>query len=138
MTPQDTIDRLLEQRPIPVCSVVTELTRASRDAVPADFDVVLGIARLNDVFDERLAYPAMALMPAWGVGGIDALCALAAEGPHESVAFSILSTISLGRVPSSADVPFLGSDWDSSAAYVLAPNFGAGDRSARQSSDSGP
>jgi len=119
MTLRDTIERLLLERPIPVERIVAEMAKASRLAEPADIDAILSVAKLDDVFDQLMAYPAMSFLPAWGPKGIQYLCEFATHGPHSSAAFSILAAVSLGRVPTSADVHFLREHWDGLEKYKL-------------------
>ncbi len=116
---RDALDRLLQQRPIPAKQILAEMAAASLVASKEDFSAVVEIARLDDVFDEILAYPAMALSPAWGSRGIDLLCDIATNGPHRSGALSILSVVSLGRVPTREDVHFLDESWDELKKYKL-------------------
>lgn len=113
---------LLEQRPIPVKTVVAEMSRASLLADEGDLSAVVRIAQMDDVYDQLVAYPAMALMPAWGDKGLAALAEMAAQGPNRTAALSVLAAVCLGRVPTSADLHFLREDWDQVKKYQLPNN----------------
>lgn len=114
----DEIDQLLSQRPIPVAEIVAIIAESSLLTKDADFTTIERIAYLNQPMDQYLAYPAMAALPAWGEQGIDCLCRMAAEGPHSSAAFAVLSWVSLGRVPASGDMLFLD-NWDLIRKYGI-------------------
>jgi hypothetical protein len=97
------------------------MAKASRLADAEDFDAVLGMAHLDDMFDENLANPALALLPAWGPKGLDGLAALAVNGPHASTALSVLTVLSLGRIPTKQDAHLLRDYWDNLDKYAFAP-----------------
>ena len=115
----DKIDKLLQARPIPVQEIISLMMKASLLAEACDFATIERIAYLDDTFDQTLAYPAMALLPAWKKQGVETLGQMAIEGPHHSTAFGVLAAIALGRVPTSDDVHFLGDTWDSQEKYKL-------------------
>lgn len=115
----DEIDRLLLQRPIPVEEIVTFIMKAALLVEDADFQIIERLAYLNDVYDQVVANPAMAALPAWAEMGIECLGAMAIDGPHSMTAFAVLAAVSLGRVPTSADVHFLRDHWDSLRKYAL-------------------
>ncbi len=115
----DTIKSLLDERPIPGEKIIAEMARASRLAESADLDVILTIAMLDDTYDEIIAVPAMACLPAWGIEGIRHLCEFVVNGPHNLQALSILACVSLSRIPNSADIIFLEEDWDKLEKYKL-------------------
>lgn len=119
----DLLDELLAQRPIPAEKIVASMATASRLAENGDLAAVVGIASLDDVMDEIIAYPAMALIPAWGAEGIGVLSKMAVEGPHSPAAFSVLLSVALGRVPTSEDVFFLRDNWANLPKYVLGPEM---------------
>jgi hypothetical protein len=121
MSLRDDIERLLRERPIPAERIVSKMGKASLLAEPSDIDVIVSVAKLHDVYDPLIAYPAMALLPAWGTNGIHHLCEFATHGPHSDTAFSILAAICLGRVPTSADVHFLREHWDHLKKYKINP-----------------
>jgi hypothetical protein len=114
-----TLDSLFLERPIPVKKMVTAPADASRLKEPEDFGEILEVALFNDTFDELLAFPAMALLPAWGEQGVEHLCEMIIHGPHHSTALTILTTISCGRVPTQRDVPFFPESWDQLQKYQL-------------------
>jgi hypothetical protein len=118
---REQIERLLLQRPILVEEIVTLMAKASRLAEPADFELLVQIARLDDVMDESLAYPALALLPAWGNKGFDELCRMAMDGPHYTAAVTVLATLALGRVPQAQDLHFLRERWNATEKYQLPP-----------------
>jgi hypothetical protein len=125
MTLEDTIKALYSERPVPVQKIVAAMAKASLVADPAEFDAIILTARLDDVFEQLIAYPALALLPAWGSRGLSSLVNFAIEGPHESAALSVLAAVSLGRVPTSNDVVFLREDWDNLVKYKLDPSLPA-------------
>jgi hypothetical protein len=118
---REQIERLLLQRPIPVQEIVSLMAKASRLAEPDDFEMLVQIARMDDAMDQSLAYPALALLPAWGDEGLDELCRLAMEGPHYTAAVSVLTTLALGRVPQEQDLHFLREGWNATEKYQLPP-----------------
>lgn len=119
MTLRDTIERLLLERPITEERIVAEMAKASRLAEPGDVNTILSVAKLHDPLDQLIACPAMSLLPAWGTEGIQYLYEFAIDGPHSSDALSILAIVSLGRVPTSADLVFLRKYWDELEKYKL-------------------
>jgi hypothetical protein len=118
-TLEHTILQLLDERPIPAEKIIAEIGEAARVGNEADLSIVVKIAHLNDLMDEMLAYPAMALLPGWGTSGIDVLSRMAMEGPHYATAFSVLAVIALARVPTNGDVHFLPESWDGVCRYTI-------------------
>jgi hypothetical protein len=102
---------------------VALMAKASRLAEPADFELLVQLARMDDFMDENLAYPALALLPAWGANGLDELCRLAMEGPHYIPAIGVLATLALGKVPQAQDLPFLRESWNATEMYQLPPTL---------------
>jgi len=119
MISRSEIDSLLQERPIPVGKIVALLAKAARLAEPTNFDLVNEVAHMNDTFDQPLAYPAMALLPAWGVRGIDALIRMVSDRPHRANALGILGTIAMGHIPSGDDMSFLPENWNTLPKYDL-------------------
>jgi hypothetical protein len=117
------IDRLFEQRPIPVSDIALRLVHAALDRRSSDLPVVRDIAELDELMDEVLASPAMSCLPAWGHEGIDVLLDLAfGEGRKfktQHRALEVLLSVSLGIIPTSKTVKFLPPSWEVMPHYVL-------------------
>lgn len=116
---QDSIWKLLAQRPIPVEEIISNLGSAACIHNESDLSIVNKIAELDDVMDEILAYPAMALLPAWGSPGIEILSRMVTNGPHYTTALSILTVIALGRIPTARDLYFLPKNWGTLCEYKV-------------------
>lgn len=98
-----TIKMQLEERPLPIGDILEGLAVAASKANPSDLAAVELVSNLDDVMDVRLASPALALAPAWGVNGLDVLEKQAFNGPHRVSAMSILGAIAKGRCPTVND-----------------------------------
>ena len=120
---KDTIRELYSERPVPAEKIIAEMAKASRMADSNEIEGVLYAAKLDDVYDQLIAWPALALLPAWGVEGIKNLSLFATNGPHESAALAVLAAKSLGRVPTSQDLLFLRGNWDSLEKYKFDPEL---------------
>ncbi len=114
---------LIAQRPIPVGDIVTEIARMSLGVGDSDFLELLDLAKLDDVYDEQLAIPAMAAMPGWGKQGIDQLLQFAFDEQYKistcGWAINILLEISQGNVVRATHTNFLHANWDTAAKYTI-------------------
>lgn len=114
------VEDLQWRRPLPLGELTSAIARAARLADPGDLDTVAELARRNAVFDERLAYPALAALPAWGEAGLSLLACHVVEGPHGVGAVSVLTSVALGRAPECDDTPFLREGWAAVPRYAIA------------------
>lgn len=119
------IIKLLDKRPIPVKEIVQQLAGAARRADPEDLAVLEWLSRLDGLMDENLAVPALALLPAWGLGGLDIVIDQAFNGPHRTSAFSVLGVIAQGRWLTPKDVPFLRKDQGTYFEYAVPEELSA-------------
>ncbi len=62
------LDELLDQRPIPVREAHARIAAAARRRAPEDLDTIVHVSKMKDLYDEVLAIPALAALPAWGEG----------------------------------------------------------------------
>jgi len=114
-----TIIKLLDERPIPVDVIVQQLAGAAKRADPDDLAVLERLSRLDDVMDQLLAVPALALLPAWGLSGLNIVIDQAFNGPHRTSAFSVLGVIAQGRCPTPKDALFLREDQKACFEYAV-------------------
>ena len=64
-------------RPIKVENIIRTLAEASIEAREEDFEAVLWVAKMDELYEECLSSPAMAILPAWGEKGVDQLLSFA-------------------------------------------------------------
>lgn len=93
---QKTIASLMEQRPIPVESVLSTIQKAARIADPADLPTIVQLANMDNVFDEIIAVPALSSIPAWRIDGLRVLRSILEDGFHSDEAQRILLSIAAG------------------------------------------
>lgn len=121
------IQSLLEERPIPITEIAKAIAIASKELKDADFEVVLKLAKLDEMMDSYLAAPAMAFLPAWGERGIDALVSLAFNPDKkfktQARAIETLLAFSVDKFPDSSDISFLPSGWNEIEKYTLSPQL---------------
>ena len=88
---------LLEERPIPVDSVLKEMVSVARIRDAKDLPTLSKIGEMSEFLDEILAEPALALMPCWGREGIDVLYRIArGDSFHSDTAVTHLVAIAHG------------------------------------------
>ncbi len=104
------ITKSLGKRPIPVEEIVQHLADAAKRGDPDDLAVIKQVSMLDEPMDQYLAVPALALLPAWGLAGLDIVIGQAINGPHRTSAFSALGVIAQGRWPTPKDILFLPKD----------------------------
>ncbi len=119
------ITKLLDERPIPVQRIVEYLAGSAREGDGEDVEVLERLSRLDDPMDVYLAVPALALLPAWGLVGLEVVVDQAFHGPHRTHALSVLGVIAQGRCPNSKDVHFLPKDQDLSFEYAVPDELSA-------------
>jgi len=117
------INKLLSERPIPVEQIVEALSFASIKGDKTDLFVLKKLAELHDVFDQYLAIPALVLLPAWGLDGIEIVIKQAFKGPHKSAALSLLACLSKGKIPTSQDVLFLNPEYEKFIKYNISESI---------------
>jgi len=117
------LDRLFEQRPIPILEIALRLLHAAAEHKPADVAILKDMAKLDDLMDDLLATSAMSCLPAWGEAGIDVLLDLAFDSERkfrtQHRALDVLLCVSLGNVPDTRTVKFLPPTWDTMPLYRL-------------------
>jgi hypothetical protein len=94
------LESLLSQSPIPVEDILNQLSEAARNGDPTDFPAMVRLSRMTRLFEETLAIPAVAAMPAWGAIGIAELTAITRSGFYSNDAQQILVSIASGMAAS--------------------------------------
>ena len=92
------IRELLDQRPIPVEDILAGIARLAQARDPEHLLFIVELANMDELFDEIIAIPALASLPAWGLPGLDALRAHLLSGLHGTDAQKILLALA-------ADIP---------------------------------
>ncbi len=119
------IIKLLDERPIPVERIVLHLAGAAGRAEPDDLAILKRVSRLDEPMGQNLAVPALALIPAWGLSGLDIVIDQAFNGPHRTSAFSVLGVIAQGRCPTPKDVLFLREGQKACFEYLVPEELSA-------------
>jgi hypothetical protein len=107
----DKIERLMNERPIPVERVLEELTNSAQARAPEDLDIVVHLTKMSSLFDEIIAIPAVSILPAWGKRGLRELKQIIQHGFHSSDAQRLILTIAAGENPSEARLIGIPEDW---------------------------
>lgn len=117
------IEKLFKRSPLPVESIIQRLSKAAKIADPIDFEIVKWLSSQDRIFDEVFAVPAIAMLPAWGEIGIDILLDHAFNGPHNTAALMVLSSISLGKKPTPKTVCLLNKNHEKYFDYRISNNL---------------
>jgi len=108
---QQKISSLMDERPIPVESVLASIQKSARISDPEDLPIIVKLANMSGLFDETIAVPALASLPAWRVPGLKALRSILENGFHSDGAQRILLTIAAADDLSSVALFNVSKEW---------------------------
>jgi hypothetical protein len=111
MSRADEILSLVEQRPIPVDRILNVLAEAARARQEDDLEGVLRLAKMSGMFDEQLAIPAIASLPAWGEVGFEMLRGIVVDGFHSDTAQQIIFGLAAGIALERAQIVGVSKEW---------------------------
>lgn len=109
----------MEERPWPISDIVKEIGTAGKLADPEDFDFMIHLAHMDDLYDDVLSLPALVMLPYWGIDGIDEMLTRAFKKKRKKSSLVVIACIALGMKPQSENVPLLRSQIDKYVTYVI-------------------
>ena len=112
-----------DERPIPVGKIAEAIAKSTLKKDEDDFQTILYLAQLDDLYDEFYYSPAMSALPAWGEHGVNYLLEFAFDDNKklktQGRALEVLLIISRGCVPKSNNIRHLEPSWDEVEKYNI-------------------
>jgi len=120
---KEKISEYSDKRPIPVGKIAEAIAKSTLTLEDNDYQTILYLAQLDDLFDEYFSSPAMSALPGWGERGIDQLLEFAFDDNKKlktrSRALEVMLVVSRGMVPKSRNIKYLEPCWDEVKKYDL-------------------